>query len=287
MAAIEARLNSRLDGIEAKVVSGFNAQRQLSLELQTQGNEAYAKTMHMFEMFGKMMTGGAAMASRPELPAPLMRPAICAPATTPSSSVTEVHEEKSSARSGGFANEAGGELKSYMHSCFYTNEVGRYSISSSQRSQSGAACGGGSAQSFYREPVPTATSRTSTPKFDAAAARWNLKKNSTNGKILQAIRDTTPDDNMRCLLLALVNGKTYSEITNMYDNDVASLLTTGNTSFFQNFFTALTKCGVPSNFDVKVDASKTKTGHGFVMTYLQLSQAPGHVDRLVTTLRAE
>jgi hypothetical protein len=123
--------------------------------------------------------------------------------------------------------------------------------------------------------------------FEAAARRWNQKGTENNTRILQQIRNLTQDDNMRCLLLALVNGKTYSEITNMYDKDVASLLSTGNTPFFQSFFTALTKCGVPANFDVKVDASKTKTGHGFVMTYLQLSQAPGNVDKLVTILRGQ
>jgi hypothetical protein len=163
---------------------------------------------------------------------------------------------------------------------------GRFAQSSSQFSHAaGVACGGGAAQSFYSEPVPTETSRTSTSKFDAAAARWNVKCIPTNEKILKAIRDATIDDNMRRLLLALVNGKTYGEITNMYDKDVASLLTTRNTPFFQRFFTALSSCGLPSNFDVKVDASKTKTGHGFLMTYLQLSQAPEHVDRLVKTLR--
>lgn len=164
---------------------------------------------------------------------------------------------------------------------------GRFAQSSSQLSQSVVACGGGAAQSFYREPVPTATSRTLTPKFDAAAARWNAKRTPNNERILQAIRDATTDDNMRCLLLALVNGKTLSEITNMYNEDVASLLSIRNTSFFQNFFAALSRCGLPSNFDVKVDASKTKTSHGFVMTYQQLSQAPSNVDKLVRILRGE
>jgi hypothetical protein len=150
----------------------------------------------------------------------------------------------------------------------------------------GVACGG-AAQSFYRESVPTETSHTSTSKFDAAVARWNVKRSPTNGKILQAIRDATPDDNMRCLLLAVVNGKNYGEITKMYDKDVASLLTTRNTPFFQRFFTALSSCGLPPNFDVNVDICKTKNGHGFRMTYLQLSQAPEHVDMLVKTLRDE
>lgn len=164
---------------------------------------------------------------------------------------------------------------------------GRFAQSSSQFSHAAGVACGGAAQSFYREPVPTATSRTSTPKFDAAAARWNAKRTPNNERILQAIREAIPDDNMRCLLLALVNGKTLSEITNMYNEDVASLLSICNTSFFQNFFAALSRCGLPPNFDVKVDASKTKTCHGFVMTYTQLSQAPGNVDKLVRILRGE
>lgn len=125
-AAMEARLNRRLDGIEAKVESGFNEQRQMSLQLQKQGNEAYAKTMRMFEMFGNMMTGGgAAMAPRPELPAPPMRPAICAPATTTrSTTITEMHDERPSARGGGCATEGGKssgltgtEIDNFMQAC--------------------------------------------------------------------------------------------------------------------------------------------------------------------------
>lgn len=189
----------------------------------------------------------------------------------------------------GSMQEVDAASNSYQHSCFNTNEGNMSYASSSQLSQSVVACGGGAAQSFYREPVPTATRRTSTltSKFEAAAARWNVRKNANNERILQAIRDATPDDNMRCILLALVNGKTLSEIVKMYGDDVASLLSTYNTSFFQNFFAALSRCGLPPNFDVKVDASKTKSGHVFAMTYLQLSQAPGNVDKLVTILRGE
>jgi hypothetical protein len=157
------------------------------------------------------------------------------------------------------------------------------------RASSAIACGGG-AQTFHREPVGSSTPihRGSMPKFEAAAARWNKKNSANNAQILDTIRKiANGDDDMACLLLALVNGKTYSEIVKMYGDDVASLLTTGNTPFFQRFFTALSSCGLPPNFDVKVDALKTKTGHGFVMTYLQLSQAPGNVDMLVKTLRDE
>lgn len=73
----------------------------------------------------------------------------------------------------------------------------------------------------------------------------------------------------------------------MYSSEVGALLTTRNTPFFQRFFTSLTRCGLPQNFDVKVDSSKTKMGHGFCMTYQQLSQAPGNVDKLVQILRGE
>ena len=208
----------------------------------------------------------------------MMNPGLPASATAPvSRQIGNSPQEVVEQRQISFGQNAGWDLAA--------EGSGRFAQSSSQFSHdAGVACGGGATQSFYRESVPTATSRTSTPKFDAAVARWNVKGSLNNGKILQAIRDATLDDNRRCMLLALVNGKTYSEITNMYDKDVASLLSTRNTPFFQSFFTALTHCGLPANFDVKVDSSKTKSGHGFCMTYQQLSQAPGHVDRLVKTL---
>jgi hypothetical protein len=252
MAAMEARLNSRFDGIEAKVVSGFNAQRQLSLELQTQGNEAYAKTMRMFEMFGNMMTGGAAMAPRPELPAPPTLPAICAPTKTTRSKITEMHDERPSTRGGGFANEAGGELHSYMHSCFNTNEVGISSISSSQRSQSGAACGGGSASDSSRFAInkePQTEFRSSSggstlvaarqlgvgqhlPKFEANFAK--LDRNDFNVFAGATIRnfvaqfDPSQQDEMACVLLGMVNGKKYPAHNH--------IIIYSNESVFRQFF---------------------------------------------------
>jgi hypothetical protein len=170
-------------------------------------------------------------------------------------------------------------------------KLDRSITSSSQRPQSGAACGGGSAQEFHRESVqsPATFATAGMSKFDEAVKKWNTnpKNSKNNGRIIGVIQRSTTDVDMQCMLLALANGKTYSEIVKMYGDDVASLLSTRNTPFFQSFFTALTKCGVPANFDVKVDASKTKSGYGFVMTYLQLSQAPGNVDNLVTFLRSE
>jgi|GEM_PF-5890264 len=97
--------------ISAKVESGFNEQRQLSLELQKQGNESFAKTMKMFEVFGNMMTGGAAMAPRSELPASPAHRAICAPTKTTGSKITEIHDERPSARGGGCATEGGRSSK--------------------------------------------------------------------------------------------------------------------------------------------------------------------------------
>jgi len=163
--------------------------------------------------------------------------------------------------------------------------------SSSQRSQSGAACGGGSAQEFHRESVqrPTTFATAGMSKFDEAVKKWNTnpKNSQNNGRIIGVIQRSTPNVDMQCMLLALVNGKTLTEIARIYGDDVASLLTTQNTPFFQSFFTALTRCGLPANFDVKVDTSKTKFGSSFCMTYLQLSQAPGNVDKLVMFLRGE
>ena len=273
--AAEGIVSAQVESLTNQVATGFTEtktmlteQHQVSLGMQKALEAMMIASANFQSGITGLITGSA---SRPELPPPSARPAICASAPV-RSSVTEVVEPSFSRGVSSSASEAPGS--------------GRFATSSSDISQSSAACGG-SAQSFYREPVPTATSRTSTPKFDAAAARWNVKRNPNNEKILHTIRDTIPDDNMQCLLLALVNGKTYSEITNMYDKDVASLLSTRNTSFFQNFFAALSSCGLPPNFDVKVDATKTKSRHGFVMTYLQLSQAPGNVDGLVTILRGE
>ncbi len=128
----------------------------------------------------------------------------------------------------------------------------------------------------------------SLPNFEEAARRWNTRRDKNNEKILHAIRQMAGcNDNMACLLLALVNGKTFSEIVKMYNTEVGQLLSTHNTTFFQSFFTALTRCGLPEKFDVKVDSSKTRSGNAFLMTYLQLSQSPSNVDKLVTFLRGE
>jgi hypothetical protein len=166
----------------------------------------------------------------------------------------------------------------------------RSSTHSSQRPQIGAACGG-SAQEFHRESVqsPATCSTAGMSKFDAAAQKWNKnpKNFKNNGRIIAVIQRSTTDVDMQCMLLALVNSKTWSEIVEMYGKDVASLLSIGNTLFFQSFFTSLIQCGLPPNFDVKVDSSKTKTGNFFCMTYLQLSQLPCNVDKLVTFLRSE
>ena len=128
----------------------------------------------------------------------------------------------------------------------------------------------------------------SLPNFEEAARRWNTRRDKNNEKILYAIRQMAGcNDNIACLLLALVNGKTLSEIVKMYNTEVGQLLSTHNTTFFQSFFTALTRCGLPEKFDVKVDSSKTRSGNAFLMTYLQLSQSPSNVDKLVTFLRGE
>lgn len=120
LAAMEKQISARLDGIESKIDSGFNEQRKLSLELQAQGSKSYAETMNMFNMFGKMMTGGFAAIKasplRPELPAPPVRSAICG---TPSSTVTEVREGKSFARGGGSVESSltGADIDPYMGVC--------------------------------------------------------------------------------------------------------------------------------------------------------------------------
>lgn len=95
-----AAIEKRLIGIESKIDSGFDGQRNLSLELQEQASLLYFKTMNMFNMFGQKMFND----SRPELSAPHAHRAICAsPMLSAKSSVTEVCGESSSsfARGGG------------------------------------------------------------------------------------------------------------------------------------------------------------------------------------------
>jgi hypothetical protein len=262
-------MHTKVDGLTKQVATGFTETKSLMTE-QQQATMSIQKAMEALMMatagFQSSVTGllsGGGSAPRRELPAPPARLAICA---SGGSNVTEVSEEQS---------------RQYTHSCFASNEGGSASHSS-QRSQIGAAFGG--AQSFHREPV---SSSTSMPKFEAGAKRWNSKNNPRNTKILDTIRQFTSDDDIACLLLALVNGKTLSEIVNMYSAEVGELLSTHNTSYFQGFFQSLTRCGLPENFDVKVDSSKTKSGHGFCMTYQQLSQAPGNVEKLIRILRGE
>jgi hypothetical protein len=243
--------------ISAKVESGFkktqsilSEQQQATIEMQKAMQAMMMASATFQSSFTGLLKGG--MASRPELPAPLMRPAICAPATTPSSSVTEVHEERSSARSGGFANEVGGELHSYMHSCFNTNEVGISSISSSQRSQSGAACGGGSSSDSSRFAInkePQTEFRSSSGGSALVAARQlgvsqhlpkfeqnllKIQQNEFNQHIGAAIRNfvasfpPSQQDEMACVLLGMVNGKKYPAHNH--------IIMQSNDSVFRRFF---------------------------------------------------
>jgi hypothetical protein len=94
-----AAMQKKLDQIEVKIDSGFEAQQQRSLALQEQGSKAYADTMQMFKAFGSMITGGftAITTTQRDLMAPPIRPAIC---TSSRSIVTEVIE-RSGARGGG------------------------------------------------------------------------------------------------------------------------------------------------------------------------------------------
>ena len=251
-----------INSLSGTITKGFDQ----VFSIQSIAAEQQALTNATLAGFVRMMgTNGTGLS----LPAPVSRQI----GNDGAQEVPELHHRMS------YRQNVGGES--------FAEGSGRFATSSSDISQRFLACGGGS-QEFNRESVTTARiHRTSMSSFEAAARRWNQKGTENNTKILQQIRNFTQDDKMRCLLLALVNGKTLTEIVKMYGEDVASLLTTGNTPFFQNFFTALTKCGLPSNFNVKVDAAKTRSGHEFLITYLQLSQAPGNVDGLVTILRGE
>jgi hypothetical protein len=99
-----AAMQKKLDQIEVKIDSGFEAQEKRSLALQEKGSKAYAETMEMFKIFGNMMTGGftANNTAHRELPALLARPAIC---TGSRSSVTEVVETSFSRGGGSSASE--------------------------------------------------------------------------------------------------------------------------------------------------------------------------------------
>lgn len=124
-------MQKKLDQIEVKIDSGFEAQEKRSLALQEQGSKSYADTMQMFKAFGSIMTGGftAINTTHRELSAPSTRLAICASSGL---NATEVVEQP----------------RKYVHSCFASNEGGSASHSS-QRPQSSAACGGNSAESQY------------------------------------------------------------------------------------------------------------------------------------------
>ena len=111
-----AAMQKKLDQIEDKIDSGFEAQEKRSLALQEKGSRAYADTMEMFRNFGNMMTGGftAINTAHRELPALLARPAICASAPV-RSSVTEVGELPFSRGGGSSASEAPGSGMTGTH----------------------------------------------------------------------------------------------------------------------------------------------------------------------------
>ena len=294
ISAMEARLTGHIDqrfqAAEESVRTGFLQQEQSFLGLHQAVAQSQVATQQSFQALAAVMATAISGGQR-QLPLPDRRQIGNAP--------QEIAEPRQ-------------QNASYMHSCFATNEgeSGRFAApSSQQRPQSVDAYGGGGASAddssrfLPCRETPTefrGSSGGSTfvaarqlgvsnhlQNFEAAAERWDSKRNPNNGKILQTIRQTTSDDDMACLLLALVNGKTHSEIFKMYNSTVRALLTTHNTPFFQRFFTSLTRCGLPPTFDVKVDSSKTKSGSGFCMTYQLLSQAPGNVDKLVNILRGE
>ena len=87
-----AAMQKKLDQIEVKIDSGFEAQEKRSLALQEQGSKSYAETMQMFKAFGSMMTGGftAINTAHRELPALLARPAICTGSRSTATEVVEI-----------------------------------------------------------------------------------------------------------------------------------------------------------------------------------------------------
>ena len=257
-----AAMQKKLDQIEVKIDSGFEAQEKRSLALQEKGSKAYAETMEMFKGFGHMITGGftAINTSHRELPAPSARLAIC---TGGGSNATEVIEQP----------------RRYLHSCFAPNEGGSASHSS-QRPQSSAACGGSSAGSQYlgqngwsegqsygsvsRPPadqrIPTSGSGYSAPAPQSLAELMGTIPETTKGflglgrrilsdaaapgakpvpqftfhKFLFAWQMSGGNDDLACALMAATYGKPLSQ--QRLQPGIANALKTTDIGVFKEFF---------------------------------------------------
>lgn len=129
LAAMEARVNSRLDNIAATVTSGFtetksmlSEQQKATIEMQKAMQAMMMASANFQSSVAGLLNGG--MAPRPELTAPPTRPAICAPATTLRSSITEMQEERPAARGGATATSVrrsseltGADIDPFMQAC--------------------------------------------------------------------------------------------------------------------------------------------------------------------------
>jgi hypothetical protein len=234
MEAQLSSMNMKVDGLTQQVGAGFTETKSLLTE-QQQANLGMQKAIEALVMatagFQSSVAGllsGGASAPRRELPAPQARLAICPGG---GSNVTEVSEEKS---------------HQYIQSCFASNEGGSASHSS-QRSQIGAACGGGASESS-RFVVPTEI-RGSSGGSTLVAARQlgvgqhlqnfeqnfaKMKQNDFNNFIGAAIRNfvvsfpPSQQDEMACVLLGMVNGKKYSAHNH--------IIIHSNESVFRRFF---------------------------------------------------
>ena len=269
-------MQKKIDQIEVKIDSGFEAQEKRSLALQEQGSKSYAETMQMFKAFGSMMTGGftAINTAHRELSAPSTRLAICA---SGGSNATEVVEQP----------------RRYVHSCVASNEGGSASHSS-QRPQSSAACGSSANSSeFVLHKQPQTELLRSSGGSSIVAARQlgvtqrlqnfevnfsKMKPNDFNNFVGAAIRSfvanfaPSEQDEMACVLLGMVNGKKYP-VHN-------SIIIHSNESIFRRFFGELAE-KFPRN------AVKTTNAWVSAQTFSRLSTDPRAMCTLISVLCGE
>jgi hypothetical protein len=123
-----ADVASRVDAVGASVQQGFQEQSTRAAQFMEQSANVHLQTMQILQGLGAALAGGISairgdFSSRPELPAPPALPAICAPSSV-RSTVTEVYEEKFSARGGGCSSEVcksgwltGAHIDPFMHIC--------------------------------------------------------------------------------------------------------------------------------------------------------------------------
>jgi hypothetical protein len=277
-------MHTKVDDLTKQVATGFtdtksilNDQQQASLGMQKALEAIMIASANLQTGFTGLLKGkGGGSASRPELPAPPARLAICA---SGGSTVTEVSEEQS---------------RQYMHSCFNSNEAGSgmSATSSSQRSQSVVASDGGSAsnssQFVISKEAPTFF-RESSGGSTLVAARYlqnfeanfsKMKSNDFNSFIGAAIRKFVANfvyneqDEMACVLLGMVNGKRYPAHSH--------IIIQSNESVFRRFFSDLAE-----KFSNNAVKTTNNRGQELSFPFRRLSTDSSAMCVLIRVLRGE